>query len=321
MEKGSLIHLKAPVYGLDDAPIRGRNTLLRVFRTLGFKRSLLEPCWLVKRADNKIAAMVLIEVDDINLAVLPKFKKEIKEAMSKRFKFGKWEESEGDFAGHHVKVTDQVVAFDQHKYITEKIHSFKLAKGRLSDKASLLTTEEFEPYRSLLYRVNWVVHQTRPEAAGVVSILSSRLERATVHDLTCLNKLVSHLRSTSQQRLTLHKFKTEATVFIAASDAGGVDSVPVREDPEAVTDNTQGAWIIMASDVVPSAFLKCKASILSWRFSRLKRKVSSTLAGEALAFSQVLSEMECLQVMMKEVVYGDVDRKDWQSKLGLMIQC
>lgn len=57
-------------------------------KTLEFERSFLEPCWLVKRSDGKIAAMVLIEVDDINLAVLPRFEKEIKEAMSKRFKFG-----------------------------------------------------------------------------------------------------------------------------------------------------------------------------------------------------------------------------------------
>ncbi len=311
----SLIELVVPVYGLNDAPIRWHHTLLQFFEELGFKRSLLEPCWLTKRVGGKLTAQVLIEVDDINIGATAEEELAIKEKLEKKFKFGKWESGEADFAGRHVKFLEDRVCMDQEKYILEKLIPYKLPRGRLSDKTALLIDDDFEAHRSLLYRVNWVAHQTRPEVAGVVSLLSSRLKQATIHDLCCLNKAVQHLRSTAQQSLTLHKFRNDKMVFIAASDAGGVDSVPIRPDDSQVTDTVQGAWVIMGAERMPSASRKTKVSILSWRSAKLKRRVSSTLAGEALAFSQSLGEMEWLQIMFRDVCFGDVCRKDWQSSL------
>ena len=78
----------------------------------------------------------------------------------------------------------------------------------------------------MLYRVNWLAHQTRPEASGIVSILSSRLHRASVHDALCLNKLIVHIKGTASQPLVLHKFNSKDMIFIAASDAGGVAAKP-----------------------------------------------------------------------------------------------
>ena len=92
-----------------------------------------------------------------------------------------------------------------------------MAKGRMSDRSSPLSTEEFEQFRSMLYTVNWVAHQTKPEASGVVSILASRLKHATVHDVACLNKLAVHLRNTASQPLVLHKFDNSKMTLIAAS--------------------------------------------------------------------------------------------------------
>lgn len=118
----ALIELVAPVYGLDDAPIRWHQTLLDYFGTLGFERSLLEPCWLVTRERGRILAMVLIEVGDINdIGVVKEYQQELQQAMEERFTFGKWEHGEADFAGRHVKVLEDRVLLDQQKYILEKI--------------------------------------------------------------------------------------------------------------------------------------------------------------------------------------------------------
>ena len=315
MDKDSLIELIVPVYGLNDAPLRWHETLLDFFEGLGFKRTLLEPCWLVLRDKGQLLAQVLIEVDDINIGATESYLPVLKEKMNAAFKFGKWEDQEADFAGRHVKVSEDRVTFHQEKYIIEKIHPVKLGKGRLSDPSSLLTEDEFEPYRSLLYRVNWVAHQTRPEASGVVSILSSRLKNATIHDAHCLNKLAVHLRSTAQQPLILTKIDVNRLVLISVSDAGGVDSLPIGPEEERLQDTTQGAWIILAAERVPSASSGTRVSVLSWRSTKLRRRVSSTLGGEALAFSQALSEAEWLQIMFRDVVFGDVDRADWSRSL------
>jgi len=88
-----------------------------------------------------------------------------------------------------------------------------------------------------------------------------------VHDLVCLNKLVSHLRATAQQSLVLHKFESSKMVFITASDAGGIDSAPPleAESSSIVSDAVQGAWVDFARDRFPSHSNKVKVSTLTWR--------------------------------------------------------
>ena len=57
---GTLIQLVAPVYGLEDAPLRWHQTVIGYLTELGFERSLLEPCWYVRRDDKgEVEAMVL----------------------------------------------------------------------------------------------------------------------------------------------------------------------------------------------------------------------------------------------------------------------
>ena len=315
VEADTLIELVAPVYGLDDAPLRWHQTVVRFFEQIGFVRSLLEPCLMIRRVNGSVEAMVLIEVDDLNLAATELYMPQLKAALNDRFIFGKFEDDEADFAGRRVKKTADKITMHQEKYILEKVFTMKIAKGRASNKEASLEPEEFETYRSLLYKVNWLAHQTRPEAAGVVSILASRLKRPTIQDVCCLNKLVTHLRSTAQQCLTLHRFDNNKMIFIAASDAGGVDGVPpsTEVDGEALVDCTQGAWIVMASDQMPSANSKVKVSVLTWRSSKLRRRVSSTLGGEALAFSQALGELEWLQIMFHDIAFGNVNRSNWRK--------
>ena len=312
-----LIQLVAPVYGLDDAPIRWHHTVLEFLLSLGFERSFFECCWLVKRANGKIVAMMLLEVDDFNIATAPEYTEELHSQLNERFVFGKWEYGSADFAGRTVSFEKDRVIMTQEKYIVEKLHQIKLAKGMLGDKSSSLPSDLFEEYRSMLYKVSWLAHQTRPEAAGIVSLLSSRLNKATIHDLCCLNKLVHHIKNTANQPLVLHKFDVDKMILIAASDAGGVASNPVSSEGEneELEDTIQGAWVILASDKMPSASQRSRVSILSWRSSKLKRRVSSTLAGEALSFSQALAEVEWLQLMIRDVLHGDVHKDDWRKSI------
>ena len=305
-----------PVYGLDDAPLRWQMTLLNFFSSLGFERSLLEPCWLVKRSHGKIIAQVLLEVDDINVGSIPSYAKELKKAMTDGFQFAKWEFEEADFAGRHVKRVDNKTFMNQEKNILEKLEAIKIPRGQKSDKTRLLNEEEFEIFRSILYKVHWLAHQTRPEASGIVSILSSPLKAASIHDLVCLNKLITYLRNIAQQNLVLHRFDSSRMTFITVSDAGGLDSSPPVEGGEGmVSDAVQGAWVVFASDRMPSHSCKVKVPTLSWRSSKLKCRVSSPLAGEALSFSQALSEVEYMQIIFRDIVFGDVNRADWQSSL------
>jgi len=318
LNNGELIELVQPVYGLDDAPLRWFETVTRYLRSMGLRKSLLDPCVYVKHDDDgQLILLILIEVDDFVVAA--KDKETLQDAQKQlmsRFKFGKWEENEADFIGRHVKKEGREIKMDQEKYIVEKVEPVHLSKGRRSAKNAPLNEEEFKNFRSMLYKASWLAHQTRPEASGVVSILSSRLHQATVNDAIMLNKLVGHLRSTSKQPLRIKGFNREEMKFIGISDAGGVDG-DIRglgkdglpEDP------VQGAWLVLASDLLPAHDLRINVSTLSWRSTKLKRRVTSTMAGETLSMSQCLGEVEWMQIFYRDLAFGDVRVQQWQESL------
>ena len=56
-------------------------------------------------------------------------------------------------------------------------------------------------------------------------------------------------------------------------------------------------------------------SVLSWRSSKVKRRVTSTMASETMALSQCLGEIEWLQILFRDLVYGDVKTEDWRRSL------
>ena len=150
----------------------------------------------------------------------------------------------------------------------------------------------------MLYRVSWLSHQTRPEAAGLTSILSSRLNRATIADVITLNKMIGHLKSTPKQRIRLRRFRPNEMRFMGISDAGGVDGLTDGNGPDGmIEDPVQSSWLVLASDRLPAHDEHIRESVLSWRSTKLKRRVTSTLASETLAFSQCLGEIEWMHVL------------------------
>ena len=63
---GSLIQLIAPVYGLNDAPLRWHRTLTAWLIKQGYRKSLLEPCLYVHYAPGgSVDGLILIDVDDL----------------------------------------------------------------------------------------------------------------------------------------------------------------------------------------------------------------------------------------------------------------
>ena len=63
---GSFIQHIAPVYGLNDAPLRWHRTLTTWLIKQGYRKSLLEPCLYVHYAPGgSVDGLILIEVDDL----------------------------------------------------------------------------------------------------------------------------------------------------------------------------------------------------------------------------------------------------------------
>ncbi|CAE7545245.1 unnamed protein product [Symbiodinium sp. CCMP2592] len=309
---------QVPVYGLDDAPAAWRNTVTRFLTEEGFVRNLIEPCWWSRFDEHKRnEAQVLIEVDDFIVSCAPQVKSDLRKRFEARFHFGKWEDNEAEYAGRLVKVLSDRILIHQEKYITEQVLPVPLLKGRRSQKESALTKDEFESFRSAIYKVNWVAKETRPEVCGTASLMASKLKDATVDDVLVLNKNINFLRTTASRPLTIWKHDPNEMAFLAVSDAGGTGSKYDTLDEDGLpSDNTQGAWMVLTAGSLPIGNQRVRASPLSWRSSKLRRKVFSTFGGATQAMLQALNEVDWLQIMIRDAVQHDVSLKQWRNSLS-----
>ena len=318
---GSLISIEVPVYGLDDAPASWRLTVTEFLtETLGFTRNLVEPCWFSKfeEHDQSPMAHILVEVDDFIISAKPSFHSKLKKLLTDRFKFGKWEDDSAEYAGRFVSCKSDRIEVDQSKYILEQIHPIILPKGRRQHSSDLLSSTEFEAFRSLIYRINWVGKETRPEVSGTASIMASKLKQARVKDILTVNKIVNYLRSSANRPLTLWSFDPKDMCFVVCSDAGGINTKEYElvDQDGLPTDATQGGWIVLAAEKLPVGKTSIKASPISWRSSKLKRKVFSTFGGETQAMLQGVNEVDWLQIMCRDALFHDVQLKSWRNSLS-----
>ena len=177
--------------------------------------------------DGSNEAQVLIEVDDFIVSSLPEIRDEIRGSFQKRFHFGKWEDDEAEYAGRMIRVQEDRILVDH----------------------SPLTEEEFNSFRTAIYKINWVAKESRPEMSGLASIMASKLRQATVGDAAVVNKNINHLHNTAARPLTIWRMDSADLSFVAVSDAGGVGAKHDGLDEiDLPTDSTQGAWMVLASD-------------------------------------------------------------------------
>ncbi|CAK8995356.1 Uncharacterized protein SCF082_LOCUS4325, partial [Durusdinium trenchii] len=319
LPSGALISIDAPVYGLDDAPFEWRMTVTDfLVNDLQFERNLVEPCWFSRFEAGKLKAQIMVEVDDFIVAAGPEEHAKIKKALTTKFHFGKWEDREAEYAGRHIRTTAEAIYIDQGKYITEQIHPIPLARGRRSQADSPLTSEEFQALRSLIYKINWVARESRPEASGLASLMAGRLGHALVSDVAIVNKFVNFLRSTASRPLILWRYDPEEMCFIACSDAGGINvqGTDQLDEDGLPQDATQGAWMVLAAERLPEGKRPVRASPITWRSSKLKRKVFSTFGGETQAMLQGVNEVDWLQIMYRDATKHDVQLSSWRNSLS-----
>ena len=320
---GALIVLDIPVYGLDDAPACWRATVVGyLVKEMGYVRNLVEPCWLMKfeaDSDGKLqnVSQILLEVDDFIVTALPSYQKDIERGLRKRFTFGKWECGTAEYAGRRVQTFSDRVLIDQGKYIREQVRPVLLEKHRKQDKRAALTKDEFQLLRSAIYKITWLAKESRPEMAGLASIMASRLTVATIEDILTVNKCINHLHNTADRPLILWKFDPKEMAFVVVTDAGGIS---VREgetdEDELPMDATQGAWAVIATEHLPVGRERVRGSLLAWRSSKLKRKVFSSFGGEAQAMLQGVNEVDWLQIMVRDATAHDVQLRNWRNSLS-----
>ena len=152
LEEGQLIEIVLGCYGLPDAPLHWRRTLRKVLlEELGYKPARMDPCMFLLHVKNQLEGVILVEVDDLLMAGSPEHERRVGQ-LTKRFKFGKLEEVNGDgvgFNGRRLRIEQGVLKIDMEKFVRQRLGMVDIAKERKADPSAQATAEEVSQARSV----------------------------------------------------------------------------------------------------------------------------------------------------------------------------
>ena len=127
MSPSQIIEILAGAYGLGDAPLHWRKSLLQVLAELGYRQSSMDRCTFKLFPDD-----LLTMGDEFHFSKM--------EELQRRFKFGKFkfldEEEKGvSFNGKRLRVEkDGTFLIDMQKFVEERLKEVPLQAGRAGQK-------------------------------------------------------------------------------------------------------------------------------------------------------------------------------------------
>lgn len=220
-----IVLIVAGCYGLVDAPLHWRKSLVATLKSLGYKESNLDPCIYKLYESGRLAGMIAVEVDDL-LSCGSGIHLKKMEQLRTIYSFGKWVDLRKSpqgaaFNGRRLRqAEDGTLLIDMCKFVQERLEEIPMAKGRKSQRKEQVTEEERSQARAVCGSLNWLSKEGRPDAAGHSSLMSSRLTRMVVEDLVQLNDVVKNLKESPDLTIKIQPLKDMQLAVITDASFG-----------------------------------------------------------------------------------------------------
>lgn len=238
--KKSLL-LQCSLYGLKQAAYNWFEIANNFLMNLGFKSSLVDPCFY-HRWDGKDLMMVLLYVDDFRLAAdtleqLDKFIKVFGEKFPIKVVDPCW------YLGMHIEhdrikgtITVTQEAFidallEQFQMVDCKTCSTPAAPGTKLTKADTADAIEDFPYRELVGSLLWLGRCSRPDIIYAVNQLGSHCNSYNSNHVTAAKRVLRYLKGTKTLGITLKRAETLNVNAYADADYAAepeVNNSPMR---------------------------------------------------------------------------------------------
>eukprot|EP00435_Cladocopium_sp_Y103_P021800 s2487_g5.t1 len=311
LEEGQIIQIVAGCYGLVDAPLHWRKSLIADLTALGYQQSKLDPCIWKTHDENTgcLEGAVAIEVDDLFTVGHERHHK-LMAKLQEMYTFGKYVdlmdcEHGAAFNGRRIQqAKDGTFKIDMQKFIEERLFPIQLEKGRSTQRKERATDEEISKARAVCGSLNWLSKEGRPDAAGPSSLHSSKLANLFVEDILAINEIVKNLKETASFAVVLQPLRnTKLSVVTDASFANN-------------GYHSQGGQMVIAHEKGLRDGMRVKTNIVGWRSGRLQRVVNSTLAAETQSLSRGLGDLLWILVLTMELSESDFKIRDWKQRLS-----
>ena len=190
-------------------------------------------------------------------------------------------------------------------FVQERLFPIVIPRGRRSDKKSETTEGEKRQLRAVWGSVNWVQRETRPDVSALASLGMGSLNHSTVQDLCDANMAVERLKAEPLFGVKLPHIPIHQVRWATIQDASWANAA---EDP------SQGAFLVGATSPGPWNNFPSPFALLSHNSHCLKRKCSSTSAGETQVMSESLQEVEWIRWLFEELTNPNFSIVEWAAR-------
>ena len=295
---GMIWRLKRTAYGLVDASRGFHLSFSQKLADLGCVKSFLDPAMFI-RFDKKTkkddytkvpVGIAVTHVDDVLHSGKKKFDEDVILPLKESFKFGSVEDTEFRYIGLNMKQTPKGIEVDQNHYVTS-LEEPDMDLVKTLKSGDLLDGVGQSEFRSAVARLATVAYTSRPDLCFEVKALSTKYGKATKSDLRSVKRrmmIVKDEENSSMKYPDLGDF--EDWILIGFCDAG------IKSMPDKIS-SVSGLVTILCNRVTKAA------AVLNWRSKKIKRKVTSSLAGECFAMVGIIGELVYTRAVLSEI-YG-----------------
>ena len=305
---GSLVQVLGNIYGANDAPHEWYCEFDKVAIQSGFTRSKFDSClYLCHGEDGKLQGVLGAHVDDtITGGAGSRYESAI-EKLRQRFPFRKWRSGTGEFLGTVYEQDSETfeIKFAQKEY-AEHIQPIRINKERSQKPWLPATSQEVSALRAVNGALSWLSTQTRPDLAVQTSQSQQCFPNPTVQDLWQANQAVRRARQQSDLQIRVPFIPPSELTLCFWSDAAFANTDELK---------TQGGWLVGFTSDRMRQGTDVPVHCFAWKSYRLPRVVSSTMGGEAQAFSTASGMCEWISLMLAECLDGPFLLEDAETVL------
>ena len=308
VEAGSLVQILGNIYGANDAPHEWYCEFDRVATQAGFTRSKFDSClYLCHGVDGKLQGILGAHVDDTITGGEGELYDEAIAKLRARFPFRKWRSGTGEFLGtiYEQDPNSLEISFAQKEY-AEHIQPIRISKERSKKPWLIANPQEVSALRAVNGALSWLSTQTRPDLAVQTSQSQQCFPQPTVQDLLQANQAVRRARQQSDLKIHVPYINPEELTLCFWSDAAFANTDELK---------TQGGWLVGFTSDRMRQGTDVAVHCFAWKSYRLPRVVSSTMGGEAQAFSTAAGMCEWISLMLSECLDGPFLLEDAESVL------
>jgi len=243
-----------------------------------------------KDNNRKPEGMAVTHVDDVLHAGTKHFDEKVMNPLKDSFKFGNEEECEFRYVGLNMKQSNSGITVNQNHYV-ENLAEPDVSRLKDLKGSDVLKEEDQTEFSSAVAKLATIAYTSRPDLCFNVKSLSSKYGKATKSDLKAVQRKIVLLKAEGCTELKYQKMgDIEDWILVGFGDAG------IKSMPDKMT-SVNGSVLLLCNRKTGAA------AVLNWRSKKLRRKVTSSMAGECYSLVAIIGEMVYTKGVLAQI-YG-----------------